>query len=247
MSTFASPISASHPSSPAGSVNVERSLQAPVEDDRYEPRFRVVAGDQASGIECHLSVRLNAAGDFRVPCQLLDLNSSGCAIRYRHPRPLGTSSTSTVLEMNNLANSDSVQLLVRVCWVRQAGIDQYECGLYFRRSLPDTLIPDGIRAGQLSRRVAKRASVDAAVTVRQSQPRIHAAGRIVSVSHSGAQIVSPSELTIGEKLMLQLDDKQAAVGVTVWSSRHGDQFASGIAFIQAGMGRQFHDAVVGLD
>ncbi|WP_167546841.1 PilZ domain-containing protein [Stieleria maiorica] len=226
-------------------------MRESVEEDRYEPRFRVVAGGQDSGIECQLSVPLNAAGDFRVPCQLLDLNSSGCAIRYRHPRPLGTSSTSTVLEMKNLANSDSVQMLVRVCWVRQAGIDQYESGLYFRRSLPETLIPQGIRAGQLSRRVAKRESVDVAVTVRQSQPRIHATGRVVSISHTGVQIVSPSGLTIGEKLMLQLDNGKAAVGVTVWSSRQetqldGAAFASGIAFIQAGMGRQFHDDVLGL-
>ena len=180
-------------------------------------------------------------GDYEIPCQIVDFNSSGCAIRYRQARPL---LKSTTLEIRNLAGHETLQMLARVCWTRQSGLDQYASGLYFRRSLPDDFISKGIRAGQLSRRTARRESVDVAVTVRQCQPQQRSEGRIVSTSRSGVQIIGPDELLIGARLMLQLDDGNGAVGTTVWSSRRDSQYASGIAFTHAGTGRQFHNAVL---
>ncbi|QDV44757.1 PilZ domain protein [Stieleria neptunia] len=214
-----------------------------VDDDRYEPRFQVIGGQDVRDIQCRLLVHAPLGGDDQIPCQIVDLNSSGCAIRYRHDRPLFK---STTLEIHNLAGHETLQMLARVCWSRQSGLDQYASGLYFRRSLPDDFISAGIRAGQLSRRAARRESVDVGVTIRQYQPQNRGAGRIVSTSRSGLQIIGPNELVIGTRVMLQLDDGNAVVGTTVWTSLRGSQYASGVAFTHAGTGRQFHNAVLQL-
>ncbi|QDV82354.1 PilZ domain-containing protein [Planctomycetes bacterium TBK1r] len=248
------PTVASPSSTPSGASRTQpparRSAETPKDklsetssndDDRYEPRFQVIGGQDVRDIQCRLLVPAPLGGDDQIPCQIVDLNSSGCAIRYRQTRSLFK---STTLEIRNLAGHDTLQMLARVCWSRQSGLDQYASGLYFRRSLPDDFISAGIRAGQLSRRTAQRETVDVAVTIRQCQPQNRSEGRIVSTSRSGLQVIGSDELLVGSRLMLQLDDGNAVVGTSVWSSRRGTQYASGIAFTHAGNGRQFHNAVL---
>ncbi|PAY17386.1 hypothetical protein CKO51_21635 [Rhodopirellula sp. SM50] len=237
--------SATHPPALRSAEKPKHKLPATPssDDDRYEPRFQVIGGQDVRDIQCRLSVHVPLGGDEQIPCQIVDLNSSGCAIRYRQIRSLFK---STTLEIRNLAGHDTLQMLARVCWSRQSGLDQYASGLYFRRSLPDDFISAGIRAGQLSRRTAHRESVDVSVTIRQCQPQNRSEGRIVSTSRSGLQIIGSDECVIGTRLMLQLADGNAVVGTSVWSSRRGTQYASGIAFTHAGTGRQFHNAVLQL-
>ncbi|MCA9140824.1 MAG: PilZ domain-containing protein [Planctomycetales bacterium] len=220
-----------------------RSAGVPSTKDRTTPRFRVFDDRRGQRWSCHLSFRPTPDVVQRVPVDLVDLNTNGCAIRYRLPRAIPGGNGSTMLEIKNLSSDETFQMLARVCWSRQTGLDQFSSGLYFRRSLPGKLILSGVREGSMTRRVAERVATNAAVTIRQSDPQLTSQAAITSASMTGVQIVGTDALTIGSRLMLQLADGTAVVGTTVWSSERESQFAAGVAFIKLATGRGFFEAV----
>lgn len=195
-------------------------------------------------IHCHLSLCPTAKQAFRIPVQLTDLNAGGCAIRYRLPSPLPTEVSSTMLEIEKLSGFDSVQMLARVCWSRKTGHEDYISGLKFRRNLPDRFVTEGARKGLLSRRTWIRESVDVSVIVRQNQPSTKVHATILDTSEGGIQLICPESLSIGSRLLLQLDDGTIALGNTAWTSECKAEFASGIAFINMASGRIFHHSVL---
>ena len=220
------------------------SASQAIENDRRAPRFRIYGGDQGLDPRCYLTFRPTEDQAFRIPCDLVDLNSNGCAIRYRLPRPLPRRAASTMLEIDNLAGSGSVQMLARVHWSRQTGIDQFTSGLSFRRTLPEEFIADAVLEGRITRRATNRTTTEVPVTIRQSQPQLSTDAKIVSSSPTGAQVEASEALAVGARLMLQLADGTAVVGRTVWCTAREDCFASGVAFVNLTTGREFDEAVL---
>ncbi|MEO1617303.1 MAG: PilZ domain-containing protein [Planctomycetota bacterium] len=201
-------------------------------------RFQV----DATKFACHVAFRQTRRHAFRVACSLLDLNANGAAIQYRLPRALPKSASTTLLEIENLGDGDSMLLLSRVCWSRQIGLDQFRSGLQFRRAIPESMILSGISLGGLTRRGAKRDSFALGATVRQSEPLLVEEVTLICCSQTGAQVVSATPLAPGSRLMLQLSDQTGVVGKVAWcSARATGVFTAGIAFVKRTDGRAFYD------
>lgn len=211
--------------------------------DRETSRFQLCENETSEKpVTSFLTFRPSQTEAFRIPTELVDLHAAGCAIRYRAPKPLPQS--LSLLEIENLTRVGVVKTLAGVCWTQQTGIDFFTSGLKFKQPLDEQVLAQGIAKGTISRRTTIRTAVDVPVSVRQNQPPVVCECRIVSTSESGLQIVGPEQATAGARVMMKLADGKTTLGTAAWSVPRGNEFATGVAFVDLMTGFKFHDSVL---
>jgi hypothetical protein len=163
---------------------------------------------------------------------LQDLSSTGIRLVLEKPIPLRK---RIEFRIRTDESEFDWQVSAEVCWLRARGPDQWLLGCSFTSEFSETALDKLAVAGYVNRRKDPRLPISLAALARQELMSEAIGVRFEDYSRGGCRILSPSPLSVGERVMLIVagpDDETFSLSArAVWQRQVAGGYSIGCCFI----------------